>query len=104
MSKKLTLFLTLLASNYLLAQKDSSSVRILDEIVVTANKQEQKQSTTGKVITIISKKTLEQSVGRTLGQVLNETVGITINGALNNAGTNQTVFMRGANSGRTLIL
>ena len=104
MSKKLTLFVTLLVSNYLLAQKDSSSVRILDEIVVTANKQEQKQSTTGKVITVINKKTLEQSVGRTLGQVLNETVGLTINGALNNAGTNQTVFMRGANSGRTLIL
>jgi vitamin B12 transporter len=104
MSKKLTLFATLLVSNYLLAQKDSSSIRILDEIVVTANKQEQKQSTTGKVITVIDKKTLEQSVGRTIGQVLNETVGLTINGSLNNTGTNQTVFMRGANSGRTLIL
>jgi len=104
MSKKLTLFATLLVSNYLLAQKDSSSYKILDEIVVTANKQEQKQSTTGKVITVINKKALEQSVGRTLGQVLNETVGLTINGSLNNAGTNQTVFMRGANSGRTLIL
>ena len=104
MSKTLTLLLTMLASNALLAQKDSTGTRVLDEVVVTANKQEQKQSTTGKVITVIGKELLEKSSGKTLGQVLNETVGLTINGALNNAGTNQTVFMRGANSGRTLIL
>jgi vitamin B12 transporter len=104
MSKTLTLLLTMLASNALFAQKDSASTRLLDEVVVTANKQEQKQSTTGKVITVIGKDLLAKSSGRTLGQVLNESVGLTINGALNNAGTNQTVFMRGANSGRTLVL
>jgi vitamin B12 transporter len=104
MSKKLTLLFSLLAATDLLAQKDSTRTNVLDEVVVTANKQEQKQSTTGKVITVIGKDILEKSSGRTLGQVLNESVGLTINGALNNAGTNQTVFMRGANSGRTLIL
>lgn len=93
-----------LAATSLQAQQDSSRTRVLDEVVVTANKQEQKQSTTGKVITVIGKEILAKSSGKTLGQVLNETVGLTINGALNNAGTNQTVFMRGANSGRTLIL
>lgn len=104
MSKKLTLLLTLLSGTSLYAQKDSLRTRVLDEVVITANKQEQKQSTTGKVITVIGQAELSKSAGKTLGQVLNETVGITINGALNNAGTNQTVFMRGANSGRTLIL
>jgi len=104
MSKKLTLLLTLLSSAGLYAQKDSLRTSVLDEVVVTANKQEQKQSTTGKVITVIGQAELSKSSGKSLGQVLNETVGITINGALNNAGTNQTVFMRGANSGRTLIL
>ncbi|KAF0235749.1 MAG: iron complex outermembrane recepter [Chitinophagaceae bacterium] len=104
MSKKLTLFLTLLAGTNLLAQKDSTSTKVLDEVVVTANKLEQKQSSTGKVITIIGKDQLDKSVGRTVAQVLNETAGITINGAYNNAGTNQSVFMRGAASGRTLIL
>lgn len=53
MSKKLTLFLTLLSGANLYAQKDSLSTSVLDEVVVTANKQEQKQSTTGKVITVI---------------------------------------------------
>ncbi|MBX9733419.1 MAG: TonB-dependent receptor [Chitinophagaceae bacterium] len=102
MSKKLTLLLALLASSYLQAQKDSTQV--LDEVTVTANKQLQKQSSTGKVITVISKEQLERQPGRTIAQVLNETAGITIAGAFNNAGTNQSVFMRGAASGRTLIL
>lgn len=104
MSKKLTLFLILLSGANLYAQKDSLRTSVLDEVVVTANKQEQKQSTTGKVITVIGPAELSKSAGKSLGQVLNETVGLTINGAWNNAGTNQTVFMRGANSGRTLIL
>jgi len=104
MSKKLTLFLSLLAGTHLLAQKDSTSTKVLDEVIVTANKLEQKQSSTGKVITIIGKDQLDKSQGRTVAQVLNETAGITINGAFNNAGTNQSVFMRGAASGRTLIL
>jgi vitamin B12 transporter len=104
MSKKLTLLTMVLAATSLHAQRDSLRTRVLDEVVVTANKQEQKQSTTGKVITVIDKHALEKSAGRSVAQVLNETVGITINGAFNNAGTNQTVFMRGAGSGRTLIL
>ncbi|MBL7759876.1 MAG: TonB-dependent receptor [Sediminibacterium sp.] len=104
MSKKTMLLLTLLAGSELLAQKDSSGTRVLDEVVVTANKQEQKQSTTGKVISVISREQLERSGGKTVAQILNETTGITINGAYNNAGTNQSVFMRGAATGRTLIL
>jgi len=85
-------------------QPDSSKSSTLDEVIVTANKMAQKQNTTGKVVSVITKKQLEQNSGRTLAQILSEQAGITINGANNNAGTNQTVFMRGANSGRTLIL
>ncbi len=87
-----------------IAQQDTLAGKTEQEVVVTANKIAQKQNTTGKVITVIGKDVLEKSAGKSVAQVLNETVGITINGALNNAGTNQTVFMRGANSGRTLIL
>ena len=94
----------MLAGTSLLAQKDSSGTTVLDEVIVTANKQEQKQSTTGKVISIIGRDQLQKSGGRSVAQLLNETTGITINGALNNAGTNQSVFMRGAATGRTLIL
>ncbi|MBA2762274.1 MAG: TonB-dependent receptor [Segetibacter sp.] len=75
-----------------------------EEVVVTANKYSQKQSTTGKVITVINKDQIEKSHGKSVSQLLNEQAGITINGALNNAGSVQTLYVRGAASGRTLIL
>lgn len=87
----------------LIAQQDST-VKVLDEAVVTASKFEQKQSTTGKVVTVITKEQLERSSGKTVAQVLNEQAGLFINGAYNAPGSVLTVFMRGASSGRTLIL
>ena len=104
MSKKLTLLFTLLSGSYVFAQKDSLPSRLLDEVVVTANKMEQKQSSTGKVITVINKEQIEKNIGKSVAQLLNEQVCITINGALNTAGAVQTVYMRGASAGRTLIL
>ena len=100
MSKTLTLLAVLLITGSAFAQKDTIQTGILDEVVVTANKTEQKQSTTGKVITVITKAQIEKSTGKTVAQLLNEQAGITINGALSNAGSVQTVFMRGGGSGR----
>jgi vitamin B12 transporter len=93
----------IIISSPLLAQ-DSVRTKQLDEVVVTANKTPQKQSTTGKVVTVITKEQIEKSSGRTLGQLLNEQAGVTINGALNNLGTNQAMYVRGGSSGRTLVL
>lgn len=101
MSKTITLLACMFTGTALFAQKDTV---ILDEVVVTANKLEQKQSTTGKVITVITKAQIERSGGKTISQLLNEQAGITINGAFNNAGSVQTVYTRGASPGRTLIL
>ncbi len=100
--KQITLLTGLLAATSLFAQQKDTVV--LDEVVVTANKLEQKQSTTGKLITVISKEQIEKSQGKTVAQLLNEQAGITINGAFNNAGSVQTLYMRGAAPGRTLIL
>lgn len=90
-------------SSYAWAQSDSTA-KSLDEVIVTANRLQQKQTQTGKVVSVITKEALELSQGKTVAQVLNEQAGITINGALNNAGSVQTVYMRGANSGRVLVL
>ena len=90
-------------SSQLHAQSDSSA-KSLEEVIVTANRLQQKQTQTGKVITVIGRDVLEKSAGRSVSQVLNTQAGITINGALNNLGTVQTTYMRGANSGRTLVL
>lgn len=104
MSKTCTLLFTMLIGNCLFAQQDTIPTKVLDEVIVTANKLEQKQSTTGKVITVITKAQIEKSTGKTVAQLLNEQAGLTVNGAFNNAGNVQTVFMRGASAGRTLIL
>ncbi len=105
MSKKQFVLATacIICSNALLSQ-DSIKTNILDEVVITATKTPVKQSLTGKVVTVITKQELENNNGRTLGEVLNQQAGLVINGALNSAGTNQTVYMRGAGAGRTLVL
>jgi vitamin B12 transporter len=86
------------------AQSDTLRGKEIDPVVVTANKYPQKQSTTGKVISVITREQLDKATGKTVSQILNEQAGITINGALNNMGNVQTIYMRGASSGRALIL
>ena len=103
MKKGIFIAAAVFISSYAQAQQDSTN-KTLDEVIITANKFPQKQSTTGKVITVITKDQIEKSSGKTVGQLLNEQVGISISGALNNLGSDQTVYLRGASAGRTLIL
>ena len=76
----------------------------LEEVIVTANKLEQKQNSTGKVVTVINAAALQANAGRTIAQILNEQAGLYLPGSLSNAGTVPSIYMRGASSGRTLIL
>lgn len=101
MKKSFFVLAALILSSQLMAQQDTI---VLDQVVFTANKFEQKQSQTGKVITVITKEQLAKSSGKTLAQVLNEQAGITVAGVYNVPGSVQTLFVRGASSGRTLIL
>lgn len=99
-SKIITLFF-LVVSTTSFAQ---DSVKTLNEVIVTATKSPIKQSQTGKVVDVITQEQLQKSFGKSLGEVLNQQPGMIINGADNNLGTNQTVYMRGASAGNTLIL
>ena len=91
----------LIASSTTYAQ---DSVKTLNEVIVTPTKAPIKQTETGKVVTVITQEQLQKSFGKTLGEVLNEQPGMTINGSENTLGTNQTVYTRGASAGNTLIL
>ncbi len=102
MKKGIFIAAAVIFSSYAQGQQDST--KTLDEIIVTANKFQQKQSETGKVVTIITQDQLQKSAGKSIGEVLNQHPGININGADNNLGTNQTVYTRGASSANTLIL
>src|SRR5579863_3806554 len=104
MSKKhFACIAALFSSHFLFAQNDTAAKQ-LDEVVVTASKSNMKQSQTGKVITVISQDEISKSPAKTLGQLLNQQAGLSVNGSLNDAGTNQSIYLRGASSGRTLIL
>ncbi len=104
MSKKRFLILpALIFGCHSLQAQEDSLVKQLDQVVVTASKYPIKQNQTGKVVIVITKEELEKSAGKTLGQVLNEQAGIIVGGAFNNLGTNQSIYMRGAASGRVLV-
>lgn len=101
--KKIVYTLTAIALvQGLRAQTDTANQ--LNPVIVTANKFEQKQQETGKVLTVITQQQLQRNSGRSLTEVLNEQTGIFINGANNNLGTNQSISLRGASSANTLIL
>ncbi len=76
----------------------------MDEVVVVANKTEQKQSQTGKVVTVIGRDVIEANRGKSLPEILNGQAGVFINGANANTGTNQDFYLRGSGTGNVLIL
>lgn len=83
--------------------QDTIRTSSLDEVIVTANKFPLKTSRTGKVVNVITREQLEKSGGKDLSQVLNEQVGVYMNGANSNPGKDKTVFIRGAKIDYTLI-
>ena len=109
MSQKLiTLSVCLIAATIAFGQKEKpekdSLTNTLEEVIVTANKVEQKQNSTGKVVSVINATQIQANAGRSIAQILNEQAGLYLPGSLSNAGTVPSIYMRGASSGRTLIL
>ena len=92
------------ANHPLNAQQDSIPATGLDEVVVTATKFAKSQSETGKVMTIIDESQIKLSAGKDISQLLNEQVGLFINGANSNPGKDKSIYLRGAKSEYTVIL
>ena len=103
MKKKIFVVAALLIGSHLLAQEDTIS-KTMDEVVITANKFPQKESGTGKLVSLFTKEQIEKSGAKDLSQLLNDQTGIIINGATSNQGTYKSVYMLGATSAYTLIL
>jgi vitamin B12 transporter len=106
MSQKHLFVLALLAgSQAAYAQNSQDTIgRSLDQVVVTATKYPVKQALIGKVLDVITHEQLEKSGGKQLTEVLNTEAGIVVAGAQNNLGTGQSVYIQGAEAGKTLIL
>jgi vitamin B12 transporter len=76
----------------------------LEEVVIMATKNDQKQSQTGKVVTVITREQLDRSSGKTLPELLSEQAGIIVGGATSNQGLNKGLFIRGAGSAYAVVL
>lgn len=83
--------------------QDTTTFSSLDEVVFSANKYPNKTTLTGKVLSVVTREQLEHSGGKSLSQILNEQVGLYLNGANSNPGKDKTVFLRGAKGDHTLI-
>lgn len=93
----------IIGSNPVWAQRDST-VKSLDEVVVTATKYPVKLSETGKILTVITHEQIERSAGKDLAQLLTEQPGLLVNSAYSNPGKDKSVFLLGATNDYTLIL
>jgi vitamin B12 transporter len=100
MKRKFFVVAAVMISSLLQAQ---DTTRILDEVILTANKYPNKTSLTGKVVTIISREQLEKSGGKDLSQLLTEQAGVFISGANSNAGKDKSLYLRGGYVSHTLI-
>ena len=80
------------------------TVMILEEVEVSALKLAGKLARTGKVLTLITADQIRASLGKSLGELLQEQVGISVVGARSAPGSNQEIYVRGANTGHVLLL
>ncbi|PWK17913.1 TonB-dependent receptor plug domain-containing protein [Xanthomarina spongicola] len=85
-------------------QVDSTPVEKLEEVVITDSKFDLNREDSGKVITKITQKELEQLQGKSIAEIINTTAGIEINGANSNAGQNLNYYVRGGKNRQVLIL
>jgi len=76
----------------------------LDEVVIMATKNDQKQSQTGKVVSVITREQLDRSAGKTLPELLSEQAGVIIGAATSNQGLPKGLFIRGAGSAYAVVL
>src|SRR5437762_146913 len=71
MKKKIFIVAAIFFSSQIYSQQDSVA-KILDPVIITANKYLQKQSQTGKTVTVISQEMIERSKGKTISELLDQ--------------------------------
>ena len=91
------------AALYVRAQ-DSTRTTMLEEVVVSASRTEQPIIEIPRSVTVIHERDIRTAVYQSLGDLLNAQSGLFITGANQTPGTNQNVFMRGANSNQVAVL
>ncbi|WP_223034997.1 TonB-dependent receptor plug domain-containing protein [Hanstruepera marina] len=107
MNKKTWFFGVLCATSllgYSQQQTDSTKVERLEEVVITDSRFELNREQSGKVITRITRQDIENLKGQSVAEIINNTVGIEINGVKSNAGQNLSYYVRGGRNRQVLVL
>ncbi|RXK49684.1 TonB-dependent receptor plug domain-containing protein [Aquirufa rosea] len=94
----------ILCSNFRAFSQQSAENQVLTEVQVSAPKYPSKIDQTGKVVSLINRAQLDQMVGKSLAEVLQIQAGISVSGARSAPGSNQEIYVRGANTGHMLLL
>lgn len=87
----------------LLSAQETQKVEALDSVFLDS-KVVQPRKNSGKVVTKITKETIENNVGKSVAQLLNEVSGIEINGSRGNAGSNLGYYVRGGRNRQVVIM
>lgn len=86
-------------------QKDSiTSPTQLDEVVISDSKFALAKEKSGKVITKITSEDFKKKEGQSIATILNQVVGLEINGSQSVAGKNLGYYIRGGKNNQVLIL
>ena len=106
--KKSTVFLGLLYGisicGFAQQESDSTKVQELNEVVVTDSKFKLKRENSGKVITKITQKELQNLQGKNVSEIINTTVGVEINGTKSSSSQNLSYYVRGGRNRQVLVL
>src|SRR6267378_5447986 len=97
-------FLAFLPGSVLCAQNDTLHVRTLEEVVISGSRQEERVLDAPRTITVINRDKIENSVYNSVGDLLARQQGIYLVGANQTPGTNQSLFLRGANSNQVAVM
>ncbi|MFM2206792.1 MAG: hypothetical protein RL213_767 [Bacteroidota bacterium] len=95
--------LVLLASSGLRANSPDSLQQTLDEVNIVASRNVKITLETPRSVTVLTREDLDKAAYITLGDVLQEQAGMYVVGSGQAPGSNQSIFLRGANSNQTVV-
>ncbi|MFZ6008987.1 MAG: TonB-dependent receptor plug domain-containing protein [Bacteroidota bacterium] len=104
MRKKILLSCAILGTSVVAYTQDSLRTTTLHEVVISATRAEQSVLETPRSVTVINRDAIEKSVYNSVGELLGARNGMYIVGASQTPGTNQSLFMRGANSNQVVVM
>lgn len=102
--KKWLVVTSLILTTQFTWSQEIDSTQILKEATVSGTRIETDVMEVPRNVTVITHEDMANSQFNNLGELLNSTAGIFTVGAQQNAGMNQSIFMRGTNSNHTTIM